>query len=91
MSDLENTVKDGVAAARLDRPPGARRMPTWFANRRLWLHALRACCLAAPACVCAAQAGEAPYPTRPIRFLVPQPPAGTADILARIIGQKLAE
>lgn len=64
-------------------------MASWFANRRPWLRALCACCLAAPAC--AAQAAEASYPDRPIRFIVPQPPAGTADILARIIGQKLAE
>jgi len=59
-----------------------------FVNRRFWLPVLYACCLTAP--VCAAQAGDAPYPNRPIRFIVPQPPAGTADILARIIGQKLA-
>jgi len=60
-----------------------------FVNRRFWLPVLYACCLTAQ--VCAAQAGDAPYPNRPIRFIVPQPPAGTADILARIIGQKLAE
>ena len=46
-----------------------------FVNRRLWLPALYACCLTAPACVFAAQPGEAPYPSRPIRFIVPQPPA----------------
>lgn len=39
----------------------------------------------------AAQAAEDRYPSRPIRFIVPQPPAGTVDILARILGQKLAE
>ena len=39
----------------------------------------------------ASTAKEPAYPARPIRFIVPQPPSGTVDILARIIGQKLAE
>ena len=32
-----------------------------------------------------------PYPTRPIKWIVPYPPAGTTDVLARIIAQYLAE
>ena len=35
-------------------------------------------------------AGQA-YPTKPIRMIAPYPPAGTSDILARIVGQKLIE
>jgi tripartite-type tricarboxylate transporter receptor subunit TctC len=31
------------------------------------------------------------YPTKPIRFIVPAPPGGASDILARILGQKLTE
>lgn len=31
------------------------------------------------------------YPDKPIRLIVPYPPGGTADLLARVVGQKLAE
>jgi tripartite-type tricarboxylate transporter receptor subunit TctC len=32
-----------------------------------------------------------PYPTRPIKWIVPYPPAGTTDVLARIVAQWLTE
>jgi tripartite-type tricarboxylate transporter receptor subunit TctC len=31
------------------------------------------------------------YPTRPVHWIVPYPPAGTTDILARLIGQYMSE
>ena len=31
------------------------------------------------------------YPTRPVKWIVPYPPGGTTDVLARIIGQWLSE
>jgi tripartite-type tricarboxylate transporter receptor subunit TctC len=31
------------------------------------------------------------YPTKPVKWVVPYPPAGTTDILARILGQYLSE
>ena len=31
------------------------------------------------------------WPTKSVRFIVPYPPGGTSDILARTIGQKLGD
>jgi len=31
------------------------------------------------------------YPTKPIRWIIPYPPGGTSELLARLIGQKLTE
>lgn len=54
-------------------------------NKRLILTAI-ACTLAAAAPVAHAQS----YPTKPIRFIVPFPPGGGNDTIARQIGQRLA-
>jgi tripartite-type tricarboxylate transporter receptor subunit TctC len=60
-----------------------------YVLRTLQTAALTACCLCADA-VLAADPG-ASYPARPIRVVVPFTPGGQPDIVARMIGPKLAE
>src|SRR4051812_34923396 len=40
---------------------------------------------------CVLPATAQPYPTKPIRFLVPFPPGGGNDTMARTFGQKMSE
>lgn len=47
------------------------------------------CALLFSACSLSALAQS--YPARPIRIIVPFPPAGAADLLSRLVGQKLTE
>ena len=56
--------------------------------RRRFLH-LAAGAVALPALSRSARAQA--YPTRPVRILVSSPPGGTADFLARVMGQWLSE
>ena len=54
----------------------------------LLLAALLALAAPAPA---RAQEAAASFPSRPMRLIVPFPPGGPADIVARLIGQKMSE
>ncbi len=38
-----------------------------------------------------AQAQEAPWPNKPLKFIVPFPPGGTSDIMGRMAGEELAK
>jgi len=42
-------------------------------------------------CAAAAPAHAADYPARPVKWVVPYPPGGTTDVLARIVAQWLTE
>jgi hypothetical protein len=69
-----------------------------FQESDLRVHLLRRRIIAAIACVLAGGVGFAPlpasaqaYPIKPIRLVVPFPPGGSLDVVARAIGQKLTE
>ena len=50
------------------------------------------CVIAAALSLCGLPAlGQTPYPTKPIRLVVPFVPGGSTDFIARILGQKLDE
>ncbi|MDB5778969.1 MAG: tripartite tricarboxylate transporter substrate binding protein [Polaromonas sp.] len=55
-------------------------------NRRLW--AVAACTFVV---LTGPLAHAQDYPTKPIRIIVPLPPGGSNDVLARLLGQKMSE
>lgn len=65
----------------------ASRRSGWV-NRRC---VVRFCAVACAALAATAAAIADEYPSRPIRFIVPYTPGGTADYLPRMIGAKLIE
>lgn len=56
---------------------------------KIALHLTRA--IAVSAVVVMGAFAQSPYPTKPIRVIVPFPPGGTTDYQARMVGQKLSK
>ena len=55
------------------------------------LHASAALVAAAIAAQALPASAQDNYPARPVRFVVPYPPGGSSDVLARVLAQKLTE
>ena len=62
----------------------------WFGQRSR-AAALRVACIAAAAATFANGAIAQPYPTKPVRLVVPYAPGGAVDIIARATGQELTK
>ena len=53
-----------------------------------WMRPVLGACLLATGI---ALAGAQQYPTKPIRFIAPFPPAGSSDLIIRILSQRMSE
>lgn len=58
-------------------------------NRRAWCAAIACWGVFAVSCVVHAQSPA--YPAKPLRLIIPFPPGGASDILARTVGERLTE
>ncbi|MFM7569220.1 MAG: Bug family tripartite tricarboxylate transporter substrate binding protein, partial [Betaproteobacteria bacterium] len=61
-------------------------LPTRRACMRAFIAGLLGTALCAPAAF-----AQTPYPSKPVRIVVPYPPGGTSDIIGRLVADRLAE
>src|SRR5262249_55863264 len=73
--------------------PGANKFaPTWMEGRmRIGGRLLLMVGLGLAAAFAAVVAVAQTYPSKPVRLIVTYPPAGSSDLMARILAEKLAE
>ena len=66
------------------------RLDCEFAGEDMKKHTARAAIAWLTMALCADVAAQV-YPAKPVRWIVPYPPGGSTDVIARTVGQKLAE
>jgi Tripartite tricarboxylate transporter family receptor len=83
----------GISAANENKSFG--RTPMWFPTAGRVPRILHACAVAAGLLTftagAQAQSAADKYPDKPIKIIVPFAPGGSADILSRVVGNKLTE